>query len=94
MEMPDWLEPMAATLTQDRFTGDDWLFEKKYDGIRLLSYKRGDDIRLYSRNRLPQHLPAIEQAVAAIPADELILDGEMAWDGASGADITCSTSSG
>jgi hypothetical protein len=22
--MPDWLEPMAATLTQDRFTGPEW----------------------------------------------------------------------
>ena len=81
--MPDWLEPMAATLTQERFAGDDWLFEKKYDGIRLLSFKRGKDIRLYSRNRLLQHLPAIEKAIAAIPADELILDGEVAWDGGS-----------
>jgi len=82
--MPAWLEPMAATLTQERFAGDDWLFEKKYDGIRLLSYKRGKDIKLYSRNRLLQHLPAIETAIAAIPADELILDGEVAWDGESG----------
>jgi ATP-dependent DNA ligase len=83
-KMPDWLEPMAATLTQERFAGQDWLFEKKYDGIRLLAYKRGREIKLYSRNRLPQHLPAIERAVAAIPAQELILDGEVAWDGQSG----------
>jgi bifunctional non-homologous end joining protein LigD len=82
--MPAWLEPMAATLTQERFAGDDWLFEKKYDGIRLLAYKRGTDIKLYSRNRLLQHLPAIATAVAAIPAAELILDGEVAWDGESG----------
>jgi hypothetical protein len=27
--MPDWLEPMAATLTQDRFTGPEWSFERK-----------------------------------------------------------------
>ena len=39
--MPDWLEPMAATLTQERFTGPEWLFERKFDGIRLLAYKRG-----------------------------------------------------
>jgi ATP-dependent DNA ligase len=82
--MPAWLEPMAATLTQERFAGDDWLFEKKYDGIRLLAYKRDKDIKLYSRNRLLQHLPAIEKAIAAIPANELILDGEVAWDGESG----------
>jgi ATP-dependent DNA ligase len=82
--MPDWLEPMAATLTEERFGGGDWLFERKYDGIRLLAYKRGDAIGLFSRNRLPQHLPAIERAITAIPADELILDGEVAWDGESG----------
>ena len=81
--MPAWLEPMAATLTQERFAGPEWAFEKKYDGIRLLSYKRGKEIKLYSRNRLLQHLPAIERAIAAIPAQELILDGEVAWDGGS-----------
>lgn len=82
--MPDWLEPMAATLTQDRFTGSDWLFERKYDGIRLLAYKQGTEVALFSRNRLPQHLPAIEQAVARLPPKELILDGEMDWDGRGG----------
>ena len=56
--MPEWLEPMAATLTQDRFSGPGWLFERKFDGIRLLAYKRGEDVRLYSRNRLAQNLPA------------------------------------
>jgi bifunctional non-homologous end joining protein LigD len=79
--MPDWLEPMAATLTQDRFAGPDWLFERKFDGIRLLAFKCGPDVRLYSRNRLPQHLPAVAKAVATLPVDEAILDGEVAWDG-------------
>ena len=52
--MPEWLEPMAATLTQERFSGPDWLFERKFDGIRLLAYKRGASVELFSRNRLPQ----------------------------------------
>jgi ATP-dependent DNA ligase len=78
--MPDWLEPMAATLTEDRFVGPDWLFERKFDGIRLLAYKRGKDVRLYSRNRLPQDLPAITRTIANLPVDEVILDGEVTWD--------------
>ena len=82
--MPEWLEPMAATLTQDRFSGSDWLFERKFDGIRLLAYKRGADVRLYSRNRLPQNLPAVAKAVANLPVDDVILDGEVEWDGRSG----------
>jgi ATP-dependent DNA ligase len=83
MSIPEWLEPMAATLTRERFTGPDWIFERKFDGIRLLAYKQGEEVRLYSRNRLPQNLPAIAGAVRALPADELVLDGEMAWDGSS-----------
>ena len=79
-DMPDWLEPMAATLTQERFSGGNWLFERKFDGIRLLAYKRGDDVRLYSRNRLPQNLPPLAAAVAGLPVDEIILDGEVTWD--------------
>ena len=84
MPTPEWLEPMAATLNQDRFTGPDWLFERKFDGIRLLAYKQGDEVQLYSRNRLPQHLPAVASAIRALPAHELVLDGEVTWDGHSG----------
>src|SRR5712691_8117603 len=83
-KMPDWLEPMAATLTQERFIGRDWLFERKFDGIRLLAYKRGADVQLYSRNRLPQNLPALARAIANLPVPEVILDGEVTWDGSSG----------
>ena len=82
-KMPDWLEPMAATLTQDRFIGPDWLFERKFDGIRLLAYKRGGSVRLYSRNRRPQHLPEVARAVAALAVKDVILDGEVSWDGRS-----------
>lgn len=82
--MPEWLDPMAATLTQDRFGGGEWLFERKFDGIRLLAYKRGSEVTLYSRNRLPQHMPAITAAVAALPVRDVILDGEVTWDGHSG----------
>ena len=77
---PEWLEPMAATLTQDRFGGPDWIFERKIDGIRLLAFKNGDEVRLLSRNRLPQHLPAIADAVRALPPGDAILDGELTWD--------------
>ena len=71
---------MAATLTQERFTGPDWIFERKFDGIRLLAYKRGNDVRLYSRNRLPQNMPKLANAIQRLPVDEVILDGEITWD--------------
>jgi ATP-dependent DNA ligase len=80
---PDWLEPMAARLTQERFAGPEWSFERKLDGIRLLAFKRGDEVRLLSRNRLPQEYPGVARAIAALPVRDAILDGEAAWDPAS-----------
>jgi ATP-dependent DNA ligase len=75
---PEWLEPMAATLTQERFEGPEWIFERKLDGIRLLAFKRGERVRLLSRNRLRQNdsYPSVVEAVASLPPRELILDGE------------------
>jgi ATP-dependent DNA ligase len=76
---PEWLVPMAATLTQERFSGPDWIFERKFDGIRLLAYKNGNDVQLFSRNHLPQNLPAVQKAIEHLPHDQLILDGEITW---------------
>ena len=72
---------MAATLTQERFTGPEWIFERKFDGIRLLAFKKGSEVRLFSRNHLPQDIPALAQAIAKLPHSELILDGEITWGG-------------
>ena len=40
VSFPDWIEPMAATLTQERFTGPEWIFERKSEGICLLAFRR------------------------------------------------------
>jgi bifunctional non-homologous end joining protein LigD len=77
--IPDWITPMAATLTSERFTGPEWTFERKFDGIRLLAFKSGSDVRLYSRTQKPQHLPAIAKAIAALPVTDVVLDGELTW---------------
>jgi bifunctional non-homologous end joining protein LigD len=74
---------MAATLTQERFEGPEWIFEQKLDGIRLLAYRQGSDVTLLSRNRLPQHYPAVADAIAKLPVKDVILDGEASWDSSS-----------
>src|SRR5881398_1381264 len=76
---PDWVVPMAATLTQERFTGSEWIFERKFDGIRLLAFKRGRSVNLFSRNQLPQNYPPIAEALAALPVRDAIFDGEVTW---------------
>lgn len=78
---PDWLEPMAATLTDQRFVGPEWTFERKLDGIRMLAFKRGRQVRLLSRNRLvlTDQYPDVVKAIAALPVSTAILDGEATW---------------
>ena len=78
--MPDWLQPMAATLTQKRFTDPAWIFERKLDGIRLLAFRNGDHVRLLTRNRLPRDLPRVTDAIRRLPVTEIVLDGESTWD--------------
>ena len=80
---PDWVVPMAATLTQERFTGPEWIFERKLDGIRVLAFKHGTDVRLMSRNKLPLNdaYPSVVDSLKALPVRDIILDGEAtgAW---------------
>ncbi|HEX6133837.1 MAG TPA: hypothetical protein VFZ24_07735 [Longimicrobiales bacterium] len=78
--VPDWLEPMAATLTQERFTDPAWIFERKIDGIRLLAFRDGAEVRLLSRNKLPRRMPHVAESIRNLPVDDVILDGESAWD--------------
>jgi len=81
MNPPTWLVPMAATLTTERFTAPGWTFERKFDGIRMLAFKQGHEVRLLSRNRLSltESYPLVAAAVAKLPVDQAILDGEANW---------------
>jgi DNA ligase D-like protein (predicted ligase) len=76
--IPKWLEPMAATLTRERFSGAEWVFERKLDGIRLLAFKDARGVRLLTRNQLQRNdsYPELVRAVAALPVRDAILDGE------------------
>ena len=80
---PDWVEPMAATLTDKRFTGPEWTFERKLDGIRMLAFKHGSKVRLLSRNQLPLDgsYPSVARAIGDLAVRDVILDGEAtgAW---------------
>jgi ATP-dependent DNA ligase len=79
--LPQWIEPMAATLTDKRFADPAWTFERKLDGIRVLAYKNGKDVELWSRNRLrlTDNYPAVVAALAKLKVKTVILDGEATW---------------
>jgi len=70
---------MLAKLVAEPFRTDGWIYEEKYDGIRILSYKQGDSVRLISRNGVDRthSFPAVVRAIAKLRATTLLLDGEM-----------------
>jgi ATP-dependent DNA ligase len=88
VNLPEWLVPMAATLTEERFIDPAWTFERKLDGIRLLAYRDGSAVRLWSRNRLAltDAYPGIARVIARLPVRSAILDGEATggWIGEGG----------
>ena len=78
MRMPGWVEPMLATLTDQRDLPADWLYERKLDGIRALAFVTDDGARLLSRNRLElAGYPEVASALRARAAPDVILDGEV-----------------
>jgi len=50
---PKWTEPMLATLTDRRFSDENWIFERKLDGERCLAFREKNQLGLASRNQQP-----------------------------------------
>jgi ATP-dependent DNA ligase len=73
------LQPQLAKSARDLPAGDGWCYEPKWDGFRTIVFRDGDDVQLQSRNGRPmnRYFPEIVEQVLALPADRLVLDGEM-----------------
>jgi bifunctional non-homologous end joining protein LigD len=76
--IPFRVQPMLATLVEEPFHKSDWVYEEKYDGVRLLAYKEGKRVTLFSRNDLDRTsgYPEIAAAIAKLRPSSLLLDGE------------------
>ena len=70
---------MLATLADRLPTGPDWTYEVKWDGYRTLARKQGRHVTLLSRNLKDATTlyPVIARGVAKVPADAVLLDGEI-----------------
>jgi ATP-dependent DNA ligase len=70
---------MLATLTDERFSREGWLFEPKLDGERRLVFRHGRDLRLFSRNskRLNEKYPEVAAAFQRQERDFFIADGKI-----------------
>ncbi|MGA9140435.1 MAG: ATP-dependent DNA ligase, partial [Methanocella sp.] len=79
MPEPEWEDPMLATLTHDYFSDPGWVFGRKLDGVRCITYRKGKDIRLMSRthNEMSASFPEVRDAFEALPEGDYIMDGEV-----------------
>jgi ATP-dependent DNA ligase len=73
------IAPQLARSAKELPSGDDWRYEPKWDGFRTIVFRDGDEIQLQSRNGKPmnRYFPDIVEQIAAMPADAVVLDGEM-----------------
>jgi bifunctional non-homologous end joining protein LigD len=70
---------MLATLVDEPFHREGWIFEEKYDGYRILACKHGRAVDLRSRNAndKTRQFAEIAEGVGILPARDVILDGEV-----------------
>ncbi len=70
---------MLAETREAPFTKPGWVFELKLDGYRILASREGGEARLLTRNGndASRTFPEVARAVAALPYQHLVLDGEV-----------------
>jgi DNA ligase 1 len=77
------VQPMLAQTAEDVKEAlqelEEAALEYKFDGARVQAHKSGDEVIVFSRssNDVSAAVPEIVQAVRAVPAKNLILDGEV-----------------
>src|SRR6266550_181243 len=83
---PGFIVPCLATLRPKPPAGDKWQYEFKLDGYRMQVHKRGDAIKVYSRNGLDwtDMLPTIVAAARKLLPNTAVLDGEIIVQGDNG----------
>ena len=70
---------MLATLEEQPFSRPEWIFEIKYDGVRVLAERNGDTVELYGRNGtvITNRYPEIKEALKCLPVERFVIDGEI-----------------
>jgi bifunctional non-homologous end joining protein LigD len=70
---------MLATLVEHPAPGEGWLFELKYDGVRILAHRDGRRVALSGRHGqdFTAKYPEVVAALTRLPLDRFLLDGEV-----------------
>ena len=75
------VKPQLALSRKELPEGEEWVYEPKFDGFRVIAFVDGDDVYLQSRGAKPlrRYFPELE-----FPAGHYVLDGELLILGADG----------
>jgi bifunctional non-homologous end joining protein LigD len=84
--LPDFVPPSLATLHSAPPGGAEWIHEIKFDGYRIEARLDRGKVRLLTRKQLDwtHRFQRIAKAVAALPADTALLDGELVVENENG----------
>ncbi len=76
---PKMIYPELATLVDKPPSGKNWLHEIKFDGYRLIVFKQGKKVRIFTRNQhdWTSKFKKIATEIGMLPVNNLILDGEV-----------------
>jgi len=79
MQLKPPLPPMEARLVEQVPTGAEWQYEPKWDGFRCIAFRDGRKIYLQSKAGQPlaRYFPDIVGALAGLPTQQFIIDGEL-----------------
>lgn len=77
--LPNHFKPELATLTTVIPENKKWIFEKKFDGYRILAFVNQGDVRLISRNQhdWTERFPTIVAALKKLKLSNTLFDGEL-----------------
>src|SRR6185295_27629 len=74
-----FIPPMKPRLVDKPPAAGDWVYELKFDGIRLIAVKNGAKVNLISRNgnQLASRFPEVATAIRALSVEDCVIDGEV-----------------
>ncbi|MFN6036987.1 MAG: hypothetical protein ACK452_00865, partial [Bacteroidota bacterium] len=77
--IPDFTKPMLCQTKDLTFNHPDWIFENKYDGLRVIIQVEKNKCKIYTRNKISieSNYPEIKNQLEKLEVD-LLLDGEIA----------------
>ncbi len=77
--MPDYIAPQLATLVDTVPSGDDWIYEIKYDGYRILACVDEGQATLFTRNAndWTAQFSSLCASLEKLPLKQAWLDGEI-----------------